>query len=111
MSWMSREQDPKWKEYRASQQANYARFMKRYSPHAHWFAQRHISQLRAMRRVLLKGGHATHRAFSSNRVLQVWKDKRRTAIESKQRALIRSLPLHEQIRREVRLTQRMRVLW
>jgi hypothetical protein len=85
--------------------------MKRYSAHAHWFAQRHISQLRAMRRLLLNGGQPTYRAFSSHRVLQVWKDKRRMAMEAKQRALIRNLPRREQSRRIARLTQQLSVLW
>ncbi|NKJ41342.1 hypothetical protein [Novosphingobium sp. SG720] len=111
MSPMLREQDPQWKEYRASRQAIYARLMKRYGPHPHWFAQRHISQIRAMRRVLLNGGQPTYRAFSSHRVLQVWKDKRRMAIEVRQRALSRNLPHHEQTRRIARLTKQLSVLW
>jgi hypothetical protein len=85
--------------------------MKRYGPHPHWFAQRHISQIRAMRRVVLKGGLPNYRKFSSKFILQVWKEKRQQAMTAKYRRLIKSLPYREQTRRMARHLTKLRVFW
>lgn len=99
-----------WEEYQTTRQAGYARAMKRYGPHPHWFAQRHISQVRAMRRMLLKGCTPHYRKFGTRRTLAVWKEKRRKAIEARHRTYIRNLPYREQTRRIARLLRNLSVL-
>lgn len=111
MTRKSPENSIKWIDYQASRQARYARLMKCYGPHPHWFAQRNISQKRSMRRMLLKGKAPIGRHFSSSRSYHVWKQKRRRAIEVRHRLSIRDLPYREQTRRIARLLRSLRVLW
>ena len=104
------ELSPDWEWYRAADQARYSRYAKRHGLFAQWFAKRHVSQLRVMRRKLLSGGVPHYPDFSSHLAYYQWKEKRREARLKRLREVTRGIPRSERNRRITRLLRALRPL-